>query len=205
MLGKEPNTLSRPRVAGEINAREPFPIRAHPLVFGVVIFLASELMFFAALFASYYELRGQGTTWPPPGVHLDLLQSSVGTFLLFASSLVMFLMTRAMDRKRTKAARGWLAAAILCAVAFVVIGLDGYAKNTFTIASNAYGSLFYAMTGFHLLHVGVGIVLLIALFFGLRSPALRANHRAGAEAIMYYWHFVFVVWLGIWASIYLVR
>ena len=197
--------MSNLRVGAGVNAREPFPIRAHPLVLGVVVFLASELMFFAALFASYYELRSQSTSWPPPGVHLDLLQSSIGTCLLFTSSVVMFLMTRAMDRKRTKAAYGWLVVAILCGLAFVAIGLDGYAKNTFTIASNAYGSLFYTMTGFHLLHVGVGIVLLIALFFGLRSSALRANHRAGAEAIMYYWHFVFVVWLGIWASIYLVR
>lgn len=181
------------------------PIRAHPLVFGTVVFLASELMFFSALFASYYDLRNQATTWPPADVHLDLLDSSIGTFLLFLSSLVMFLMTRAMDRKNIRAAHGWLGVALVCAITFIGIGITGYAHNTFTIASNAYGSLFYAMTGFHLLHVTVGVILLIALYVGLRSPALRANHRAGAEAMMYYWHFVFVVWLGIWGSIYLVR
>lgn len=193
---------------GTADRRERFPIRAHPLVFGVVIFLASELMFFAALFASYYDLRNQALgagRWPPLGIHLDLLDSSIGTFLLFASSLVMFAMTRALDRNRTKAAHAWLFVAIVCGVAFVAIGIYGYVRDSFSIASGAYGSLFYTMTGFHLLHVIVGVLLLIGLYLGLRSPALRANHRAGAEAVMYYWHFVFVVWLGIYGSIYLVR
>ncbi|HEY8315060.1 MAG TPA: cytochrome c oxidase subunit 3 [Candidatus Baltobacteraceae bacterium] len=181
------------------------PIRAHPLVFGVVLFLASELMFFAGLFAAYFDLRSQNAVWPPPGVHLDLIESSIGTFLLFASSMVMFLMTNALSKGRQKAAYGWLFAGIMCGIAFIGIALHGWSKNTFTIASSAYGSIFYAMTGFHVLHVTAGVVLLAALFYGLRSNALRANARAGAEAIMYYWHFVFVVWIGIWGSIYLLR
>jgi cytochrome c oxidase subunit 3 len=165
-------------------------------------------MFFAALFASYYDLRNQAVAngaWPPADVHLDLLDSSIGTFLLFFSSVAMIFMTGAMDRRRMKAAYVWLLVATLCGVAFVAIGIDGYARNTFTIASNAYGSLFYTMTGFHLLHVAAGVILLCGLFVGLRSPAMRANHRAGAEAIAYYWHFVFIVWLGLWGTIYLVR
>lgn len=183
----------------------PLPVRAHPLVLGVVLFLASELMFFAALFASYFSLRANRTVWPPPGVHLDPVEASFGTLLLFLSSLVMVLTTRAMDRGRNGAARWWTATAILCATAFVAISLHGYLKNSFTIATNAYGSIYYAMTGFHLLHVTAGIGLLIALLAGLRSPALRANHRAGAEAMTYYWHFVFVVWIGIWGTIYFIR
>ncbi len=183
----------------------PLPIRAHPLVLGVVLFLASELMFFAALFASYYELRANRAAWPPPIVHLDPVEAGFGTFLLFAASLVMVLATRAMDRGRGKAARWWIASAIVAALGFVAQSLHGYAGNAFTIATNAYGSVYYAMTGFHLLHVLVGIGVLTALLVGMRSPALRANRRAGAEAMTYYWHFVFVVWLGIFATIYFVR
>ncbi len=162
-------------------------------------------MFFSGLFASYFDLRSQTAVWPPPDVHLDLVESSIGTALLFASSVVMFLMTRALDRGRQKAAYGWLFAAIVCGVFFIAIALHGWSKNTFTMSSNAYGSIFYAMTGFHVLHVTAGVVLLSALFFGLRSNTMRANGRAAAEAIMYYWHFVFVVWVGIWGSIYLIR
>lgn len=190
---------------GVVERSRPFPIRAHPLVFGVVLFLASELMFFAALFAAYFSLRAMTTVWPPSGVRLDIGESGVGTLLLFGSSLVMIALTRALDRKRERAARAWLVVGILCALGFVGVALFGWAHNGFGIASSAYGSIYYAMTGFHLLHVIVGIGLLTAFFVGFASPALRANRRAGAEAIMYYWHFVFLVWLGIWGTIYFVR
>lgn len=183
----------------------PLPIRAHPLVFGVVLFLASELMFFAALFASYYDLRANHARWPPPMVRLDTAEAAFGTFLLFAASVVMVLATRAMDRGRLRAARGWTASAIVAAVGFVLVALHGYSKNAFTIATDAYGSIYYTMTGFHLLHVLAGIGILAALLIGMRSPALMTNRRAGAEAMTYYWHFVFVVWLGIFGTIYLVR
>ncbi|HET6274619.1 MAG TPA: cytochrome c oxidase subunit 3 [Candidatus Cybelea sp.] len=192
-------------VNGGARPLAPLPIRAHPLVFGVVLFLASELMFFAALFASYYDLRANRAQWPPPMVHLDLAEASFGTFLLFAASAVMVLATRAMDRGRLRAARWWTAAATVAAVGFVAIAVHGYSKNAFTIATNAYGSIYYAMTGFHLLHVIAGIGILTALLVGMRSRALLANQRAGAEAMTYYWHFVFVVWLGIFGTIYFVR
>lgn len=180
-------------------------MRAHPLVFGTVLFLASELMFFAALFASYYDLRTSKAQWPPPGVHLDVMEATVGTVLLLISSVVMVLATRAMDRQRILAARYWTGVAIVSAVSFIVLSVHGYLKNTFTIATNAYGSIYYTMTGFHLLHVTVGVGILLAMLIGMRSNALRAYHREGAEAMTYYWHFVFIVWIGIWASIYLVQ
>lgn len=183
----------------------PLPIRAHPLVLGVVLFLASELMFFAALFAAYYELRANRAQWPPPEVRLDTVEAGFGTFLLFVASIVMVLATRAMDRRRMRAARWWTASAIVAAAGFVLVAIHGYAGNAFGIATNAYGSIYYTMTGFHLLHVIAGIGVLSAMLVGMNSPALQANQRAGAEAMTYYWHFVFIVWIGIFATIYFVR
>ncbi len=183
----------------------PLPIRAHPLVLGVVLFLASELMFFAALFAAYYELRANRAQWPPPMVQLKPIEAGYGTFLLFVASVVMVLATKAMDRLNMRAARWWTLSAIVAAVGFVLIAIHGYADDTFGISTNAYGSIYYAMTGFHLLHVIAGIGILTALLVGMRSRALQVNHRAGAEAMTYYWHFVFIVWVGIFATIYFVR
>lgn len=183
----------------------PLPIRAHPLVLGVVLFLASELMFFAALFAGYYELRANRAAWPPPMVDLKPWEAAYGTFLLFVASVVMVLATKAMDRAKMRAARWWTLCAIVAAIGFVLVAIHGYAGNTFGISTNAYGSIYYAMTGFHLLHVIAGIGILTALLAGIRSPALQVNHRAGAEAMTYYWHFVFIVWVGIFATIYFVR
>jgi cytochrome c oxidase subunit III len=110
-----------------------------------------------------------------------------------------------MDRGRNLAARWWTASALVAAIGFIVLSIHGYTRNDFTIATNAYGSIYYAMTGFHLLHVFAGVIVLGALLVGMRSPALRVNNRAGAEAMTYYWHFVFIVWLGIWGTIYFVR
>lgn len=185
----------------------PLPVRAHPLVLGVVLFLGSELMFFAALFATFYGLRANHAVWPPPSAHLDPIEPSFGTLLLFIASVVMVSATRAMDRERWKSARWYTAAAIAAALLFVGLTVHEYLHdvgNGLLIGSSAFGSIYYTMTGFHLLHVIVGIGILTALLVGMRSPALRANHRAGAEAMTYYWHFVFIVWLGIWSSLFLV-
>jgi cytochrome c oxidase subunit 3 len=189
----------------EARSLAPLPIRAHPLVFGVVLFLSSELMFFAALFASYFDLRENHAQWPPPMVHLNTFEAAFGTFLLFAASVVMVLATRALDRSNFRAARWWTASAIVAAFGFVLESLHGYAGNGLGIATNAYGSIYYAMTGFHLLHVIAGIGILSALLVGMRSRALLVNQRAGAQAMTYYWHFVFVVWLGLFVTIYFIR
>jgi cytochrome c oxidase subunit 3 len=186
--------------------QRPLPVRAHPLVLGTVLFLSSELMFFAALFAAYFYLRMIAqSAWPPADVHLDVVESSFGTGLLLLSDISSILTTRALDRHRDRAGRAWIALALLFALAFVAVSLHGWSKNAFAFSTHAYGSMYYVMTGFHLLHVVAGIGLLGALFAGFYSPALRANRRAGAEAMLYYWHFVFVVWLGIWTTLYFIR
>jgi len=184
---------------------KPFALRAHPLMFGVVLFLSSELMFFAGLFAAYFDLRSGTAVWPPGDVHLNITESGISTLLLALSSGSALLMTRALSRNRVKLARTFLGAAIVLGIAFLAIAMHGWSTNAFLVGTHAYGSVFYAMTGFHALHVAAGILLLGALFFGVSSPAFRSNHRAGAEAISYYWHFVFIVWLGIWGTIYLIR
>ena len=192
-----------------MNAKEgrlaALPIRAHPLVFGVVLFLASELMFFAGLFASYFGLRGVNGVWPPANVHLDRVESSIATLILAFSSVTMLMFSRAYARQYDRIARRWLLVTIACAIVFLLIALHGWSKNQFTISSHAYGTLFYTMTGFHALHVLVGVLLMTALAIGLRRPAFKNADRSGAEAISYYWHFVFIVWVGLWGTIYWIQ
>lgn len=188
-----------------MNRTQIVQTRAHPLVFGVVLFLSSEVMFFAGLFAAYYGLRGNLSPWPPSDVHLDVRESAIGTALLGISSATAFAMAYFLQRDDFRKARLCLGATIALAIVFLAIALHGWSKNTFGISSHVYGSLFYTMTGFHALHVLAGVFVLCALFFGIEMPAFQRDQRAGVEAISYYWHFVFVVWLGIWGSIYLIR
>ena len=189
----------------KVTSSRNLALRTHPLVFGVVVFLASELMFFGSLLAAYFNLRSIGAPWPPAGVTLDTVESSVGTGLLAISSATMLFTTHHAAKNRTDLARFWLGATILLGTAFELIALHGWVKAPFRIDTNAYGSVFYATTGFHFLHVLAGIVLLSMLFVGLRMAAFERDKRAGVEAIGFYWHFVFAVWLLIWGTVYFIR
>jgi heme/copper-type cytochrome/quinol oxidase subunit 3 len=180
-------------------------VRAHPLVFGVVVFLASESMLFAGLLAAWYDLRGMTQPWPPAGAQLDFGGATFGTILLGLGSVTMGIAQAAATKRRRGTARAMLVLTLFCALAFVYVALRGWAQANFHVDTDAYGTLYYVLTGTHLAHVIAGAVLLLALALFLGKRAFEANQHAGVEAIAYYWHFVFVVWLAVYATIYLVR
>ena len=163
-------------------------LRTHPLVFGVVVFLASELMFFGSLIAAYFSLRASAETWPPPGSTLDTAESVVGTAMLALSSATMMLCTHYGARVSITVARLWLGTTILLGTGFALIAVHGWVHAPFRIGSHAYGTLFFTLTGFHLLHVVAGIVILGILFASMRMSAFQRDARAGVEAIGFYWH-----------------
>jgi heme/copper-type cytochrome/quinol oxidase subunit 3 len=180
-------------------------VRAHPLVFGTVVFLASESMVFAALLAAYYYLRGASAQWPPPGTELDAAGMAAGTaFLAFGSVTMAIAQAGAMGRRRVLA-RAMLALTILAALAFLWLEWSDWHSANFHIADSAYATVYFVLTGTHFAHVLAGVVLLAAVTIFLRAPAFTREHHAGVEAVAYYWHFVFVVWLALYATIFLVR
>lgn len=183
----------------------PLSLRAHPVVLGMVIFIASETMFFSALFATYYNLKARTPVWPPPNVHLDEVGPALGTAFLFISSAIMFPMIRSLERRHFKSASAWLCAAILGGLGYIVVGLRGYEMQHFTMNGSAYGSIYITITGFHLLHVVAGVLMLTGLLIGLRLAAFRADDNSGAEAVSYYWHFVTIMWVGIYSTVYWIR
>ena len=180
-------------------------VRAHPLVFGVVVFLASESMLFAGLLAAWYDLRGQSAAWPPPGTETDIVGATVGTALLGLGSITMIVAQAASSKKRRELARAMLVLTIFCALGFTYLALRDWQIANVHVDTNAYGTIFYVMTGTHLAHVLAGAILLTALTIFLRKPAFEADEQAGVEAIAYYWHFVFIVWIALWATIYLIK
>lgn len=171
--------------------------RTHPSVFGMVLFLASELMFFGGLFASYFSLRTVAAAWPPSDVHLDLPLTAVATALLSASSLTMHLGMGWLRRGQDRRMRAWVWATFSLGAAFLAIKGYELATAGFGIGSHAYGSLFFTMLGAHGLHLLVGMALLLVVMAGAAE--------ARAEAVAYYWHFVDVVWLAIFGTVYLIR
>ena len=180
-------------------------IRAHPLVFGTVVFLASESMLFAALLAAYYSLRGSTSPWPPAGAEVHAGGMAFGTLLLAFGSVTMAVAQVAATRRSSAVARAMLALTIAAAVGFLALELSDWRNANFRIDTTAYGTIYYVLTGTHFAHVLAGVVLLAAVAIFLRAPAFTREHHAGVEAVAYYWHFVFVVWLALYATIFLVR
>jgi heme/copper-type cytochrome/quinol oxidase subunit 3 len=162
-------------------------------------------MVFAALLAAYYYLRGMTATWPPAGAELDLVSMGIGTGLLAAGSVTMTIAQNAAMRGGRTTTRSMLAFTIALAVAFLGLEWSDWAHANFALDGSAYGTIYYVLTGTHFAHVVAGAVLLAAVAIFLRMPAFTRDHHAAVEAVAYYWHFVFVVWLALYATIFLIR
>jgi len=179
--------------------------RASPLGVGVVVWLASELMFFAGLFAAYFTLRAAATRWPPEGVDLATGRTAVATAVLVLSSLTMHGAVKAAQRDDRARAIRWLALTAFLGLVFLSNqGLE-YAQANFRISSHAYGSIFYLMTGFHGLHVLGGLLFMGAIAAAIGGRGSRVSAASAVEVCGYYWHFVDVVWVVMFATIYLLK
>lgn len=175
---------------------------------GMLLFIASEVMFFGGLFATYFNARAAfapGTWGPPPGGHLDMPLAAVLTVVLVSSSFTMQFGVWAIRRGDTGGLKLWTAITLGLGVLFLAGQLYDYSELGFGIADGAYGTTFYTLTGFHGAHVFGGAVgLAIVLARTLRGQFSARNHVA-VEAISMYWHFVDVVWIGVFSTIYLLR
>lgn len=181
------------------------PREIAPIRFGTIVFLASELVFFGGLFAAYFTLRSQTTPWPPSGVELDVARPSVATALLVLSSFTFVAGLRRARAGRLASLSRWIAVTILLALAFLAFQLLDWVQAGFSVSSHAYGTMVYAMTGFHGLHVMAGVLLMFVVLGRMAQGAYRDGNVDGPEAVGYYWHFVDAVWIGLYATIFLLR
>jgi len=202
----------------------PRPTASRPnlVSVGTIIWLSSELMFFAALFAMYFTIRsvdkGLGQPWPQ--AHLDLTLASINTTVLLLSSVTCQLGVFAVERgqiRRTGSVfnmarwglREWYVLSFVMGLYFVLgQGYEYLAliHEGVTLQSSNYGSVFFLTTGFHGLHVTGGLVAFIFLL-ARTYAAKRFTHEQQVSAIVvsYYWHFVDVVWIGLFTTIYLIH
>jgi cytochrome c oxidase subunit 3 len=190
---------------------------------GTIVWLSSELMFFAALFAMYFTIRsvdkGQGLPWP--GADLDLRLGSIDTTVLLLSSVTCQMGVFAVERGqigrtasifdvRRWGLREWYVLSFLMGLWFD-LG-QGYEylslirDQHLTLSSSGYGSVFYIPTGFHGLHVAGGLIaFLFLLGRTYAAKTFTQEQQISAIVVSYYWHFVDVVWIGLFTAIYLIR
>jgi heme/copper-type cytochrome/quinol oxidase subunit 3 len=173
---------------------------------GMAMFILTEATLFTLLLLSYFYLRFNASrVWPPDGIEPPKLALPiVMTVILLSSSIPMFLATSAMHRGRVASTRMWLAISFLLGLAFVVLQGVEYADKLqhFTPRTDVYGSIFFTITGFHGAHVIGG--LLLNLWASLRARKTIVDGRSATiEAAALYWHFVDVVWIAIFVSLYI--
>jgi cytochrome c oxidase subunit 3 len=175
------------------------------LAVGAVVWLASELMFFGGLFAAYFTLRAEAKVWPPADVELETLLSAIFTLFLIASSGTMVLAVRALEGGHRAVMARWLGVTLALGALFLANQIREFYSLDFQVSSNSYGSIYYLMTGFHALHVAAGLLLMLVALAIATGPAPLTRRGPVVESIGYYWHFVDVVWIGLFATIFVIR
>ncbi len=178
---------------------------------GTIVWLSSELMFFAALFAMYFTLRAVNgpEVWAQGTDLLNVPFATVNTTILVLSSVTCQLGVFAAERGDVVGLRRWFVITFVMGAIFIggqVFEYTELVKEGLTLSSSAYGSVFYLPTGFHGLHVTGGLIAFLFIL-GRTYAARRFTHDQATSAIVvsYYWHFVDVVWIGLFATIYLIQ
>ena len=178
------------------------------LAVGVMIWLGSELMFFSGLFAAFFTLRANavGGVWPPPGTHLDTIRGIIFTLVLISSSFTMQHAVHQVEWRNRVSARRWIVATFILGGAF----LGNQVVEWFTITTrwntNSYGSLFFIMTGLHGLHVFLGLVAMIFLLGRMRGDVGGdPGELSAVQGVSYYWHFVDIVWIGLFSCLFFLK
>ena len=172
------------------------------------LFLASECMLFGALITTYVLYRGRPGQ-PPPHPHeiFDIPYTSVSSFVLLASSLTMVLALSAAQDRDTGRMRLWLLTTALLGLTFVggqVYEFTAFYNEGLHLDTNLFGTTFYVLTGFHGVHVTVGVLMLLSLVGLSSAKRLPEDPSFPIEMVGLYWHFVDIVWIVIFTVVYLI-
>jgi cytochrome c oxidase subunit 3 len=213
----------RDRLPPNETGLEAQPVRFRPGEWGVILFISSEAMFFFALFTTYFYLRGRVPEWEPIfqrciaahcekpawnstteifGVTLPVV--AINTILLVSSSFTMQLAVNAIKKGDRTGLRNWLLPTIILGALF--LGGQGYeyTRLGFLPTNGVFAAVFFTLTGFHGAHVTGGVLMNIYVYLRAARGHFTANRHLAVEAASFYWHFVDVVWIGLFVTIYVI-
>jgi cytochrome c oxidase subunit III len=187
-------------------------------ILGMLLFICSEVMFFSGLFAAYFTVRSQALTWPPivsggtPNaaelqeafdIHQEPWFALVLTIILVLSSFTcQFAVWSIRRNDRTGLVRN-IAVTMTLGIVFLIGQLYDYATLGFGISDGTFGTTFYTLTGFHGAHVFGGVIMLSVVLYRGFAGQFSARHHDAVEAASLYWHFVDVVWIALFSTLYL--
>ncbi len=179
--------------------------RVDPSLLGMYLFIISEVMVFGAFFTAYFFVRVvNGAEWPADGTHLPKLIAGVNTAILVSSSFTMHWALEGAKLGNRFALRAGIFTTMMLGATFLFIQVNEYVHIGFAPQDHAQGTIFYGLTGLHGAHVAIGLTLLaFATLRAFRGHFTPDDHR-GVEIPGIYWHFVDVMWVIVYTSVYII-
>ncbi|HEU4942939.1 MAG TPA: cytochrome c oxidase subunit 3 [Gaiellaceae bacterium] len=173
-------------------------------VLGMLLFIASEIMLFGSFFTAYFFIRVSGNSeWPLEPFHLPKFVAGVNTAILVTSSFTIHWALQSIKRGNRAGLQAGLVLTLALGTTFLLTQILEYSRVGFAPHDGAFGTIFYGLTGLHGAHVFVGLTLLsFATIRAFRGHFTEAHHH-GVEIPGIYWHFVDVMWIVVYATIYL--
>ena len=178
--------------------------RVEPQLLGMLLFIISEIMVFGAFFTAYFFIRVvQGADWPAEGTELPKLIAGVNTLILVSSSLTMHWALEGAKHNNRFALQAGITTTFLLGLTFLFVQINEYVHIGFAPQDHAQGTIFYGLTGLHGAHVFIGLTLLLFVVIrSFRGHFTPEEHR-GVEVPGIYWHFVDVMWVIVYTSVYI--
>jgi cytochrome c oxidase subunit 3 len=183
---------------------------------GFIMFIASEVMFFGGLFAAYFIARADSPSWPPTqlltpeqlqaGVQLELHATlpAIATVLLVISSFTMQWAVMQIQKGNQSGLIWGLFISLVLGVIFLIMQMYDYSELSFGASDTVFGTTFFTLTGFHGAHVAGGAIFMLVCLTRALGGQFSATHHEAIEACSMYWHFVDVVWIALFVTLYVV-
>lgn len=171
---------------------------------GMFLFIASEIMLFGSFFTAYFFSRVvAGTPWPTPPFHLPVFIALINTCILVTSSFTIHWATQSIKRGNRAGLQAGLVLTFLMGLTFLITQMIEYARVGFAPHDGAFGTIFFCLTGLHGAHVFVGLSILFFMTVRAFRGHFSAESHHGVEIGGIYWHFVDVMWIVVYATVYL--
>jgi cytochrome c oxidase subunit 3 len=171
---------------------------------GMLLFICSEIMIFGAFFTAYFFIRVVGhAPWPAHGTTLPKLVAGFNTVILISSSFTIHFAQESIKRNNRLGLKVGMVSTFLLGLTFLFIQINEYVHIGFSPADHAQGSVFYGLTGLHGAHVTIGLILLAMVTVRSFRGHYSAEHHRGMEVPGIYWHFVDVMWIIVYTTVYL--
>jgi cytochrome c oxidase subunit III len=197
-MNKEQATVESAHVGTEGLSRNPMHM-------GMVFFLISEAFLFGSLFWTYYYLRAETAVWPPAGVELNITLAGLNTFFLLASSVSIWWAGGQIRKGSQRGLAIGLIITMLLGLTFLGITISEWLHESFRPWTNAYGSIFFTLTGFHALHVFGGIMLMLILLTRTLRHRFSSGKHLAIDIGSLYWHYVDFIWLIVFSTLFIVK